>query len=533
MSQILSWIVLLPAVVGLGILLLPKTWEEKSREIAVFTSLIVAVLAILASQGFDAKSLEPLQYHVKFDWIPMLGIHYELGLDGMNLPLVVMTAIITPLAFIGTWTQTQASGQMQKRMAALVLFMETGALGTFLAQDLFLFYIFWEVILVPAYLLVGMYGDKDRAKATLQFFLYTFAGSILMLVGIAWLVHVQSEVSGQASASIQSLMNLKVPFDASAPLAGLFSAQGLLFAAFAAAFFIKSPLVPFHAWLPSTYRQAPTLVSIYLAAILSKMGTYGILKILIPLFPEAAHAYSPFLMSLAAFGIIYGALLAIVQKDFKSVVAYSSLSHVSYILLGLFSLKAEGMGGSLLQMVNHGIAIAGLFLITGFLEKRRGSLELKDFGGWAPQTPVLATGFMVIVLSTVALPGSGGFVGEFAILVASFRVNGIITAFAASGMVLGAVYMLNIFQKTMFGKFADPEAERVSDLNVREIAVLAVLGFFIVGIGTAPQPFLAPSRAAVEESAKRISPEEELPVRQTLPGQVSNERTLEEQGVRL
>lgn len=533
MSHILSWIVLLPALTGLAILCLPKTWEERSRHLAVFVSLIVAVLAIWVSQTFDSKSVEALQFHVKLDWIPMLGIHYELGLDGMNLPLMLLTAILTPLAFIGTWTQTQDSSLMQKRMAALVLIMETGALGTFLAQDLFLFYVCWEVILVPAYLLVGMYGDKDRLKATLQFFLYTFAGSILMLVAIAWLIHTQSQITGQTSASFQSLLNLKIPFDASAGLGGLLSPQGLLFAGFAAAFFIKSPLVPFHGWLLSTYRQAPTLVSIYLAAILSKMGTYGILKVLIPLFPEAANAFSTVLMGLAAFGITYGALLAIVQKDFKSVVAYSSLSHVSYILLGLFSLKAEGMGGALLQMVNHGIAIAGLFLITGFLEKRRGSLLLKDFGGWAPQTPLLATGFMLIVLSTVALPGSGGFVGEFAILVASFRVNPVITAFAATGMVLGAVYMLNLFQKTMFGKFADPEAEKVSDLNAREIAVLAVLGLGILGIGVSPQPFLAPSRTTIEESARRLAPDEELPVRQTLPGQVSNRVQNEEEGLRL
>lgn len=521
MSQILSWIVLLPALAGLLILVLPKSLETKSRQIAVFVSLIVAVLAIIASQSFDVKSLEPLQFHVKYEWLPMLGIHYELGLDGMNLPLVLLTALLTPLAFVGTWAQTSGDGTMQKRMSALVLIMETGALGTFLAQDLFLFYIFWEVILLPAYLLIGMYGGVDRMKTTLQFFLYTFAGSILMLVGIAWMVHAQSQITGTASASIQTLLNLKIPFDANAPLGGLFSQQGLLFAAFAAAFFIKAPLVPFHAWLPSTYRQAPTLVSIYLAAILSKMGTYGILKVLIPLFPLAAHSFSQVLMGLAAFGIVYGALLAIVQKDFKTAVAYSSLSHVSYILLGLFSLKAEGMGGALLQMVNHGIAIAGLFLIASFLEKRRGSLLLKDFGGWAPQTPVLATCFMLIVLSTVALPGSGGFVGEFAILIAAFKVNGYITAIAATGMVLGALYMLNLYQKTMFGHYVDDYVKKVSDLDFREIFVLVVLGVFIVGIGISPQPFLAPSRNTVEESAKRISPEDELPVRATTPGQVS------------
>ncbi len=521
MSQILSWIVLLPAVTGLLILLLPKSWEQRSRQLALLGSVVVAGLTIWVSQHFDAKSLDPFQFHLKHEWLPMLGISYELGVDGMNLPLIMLTVLLTPLAFIGTWSQTSGSAAMQKRMSALVLIMETGALGTFLAQDLFLFYIFWEVILIPAYLLIGMYGGPDRMKATLQFFLYTFAGSILMLIGIAWLVHMQAQVTGHASASIQALMNLHVPFNAKDGPLGLFSSQGMLFAAFAAAFFIKAPLVPFHAWLATTYRQAPTLVSVYLAAILSKMGTYGILKILIPMFPAAAHSFSLVLMSLAAFGIVYGALLAIVQKDFKTAIAYSSLSHVSYILLGIFSLKAEGMGGALLQMVNHGVAIAGLLLIAGFLEKRRHSMNLKDFGGWAIQTPVLATGFMFVVLSTVALPGSGGFVGEFAILVASFRVNGYVTAVAATGMVLGAVYMLNLYQKTMFGPIVDDYVKKVADLDFREIFVLVVLGIFIVGIGMAPQPFLAPSRSAIEESAKRLSPDEELPVRPPVPGQVS------------
>lgn len=512
---------MLPALTGLAILLLPKSLESKSRQIAVLSSFVVAGLSVWAAQRFNVDSIDPLQFHIKSEWLPMLGINYELGLDGLNLPLVMLTALLTPLAFIGTWNQSTGDTLMQKRMSALVLIMETGALGTFLAQDLFLFYVFWEVILIPAYLLIGMYGGADRMKATLQFFLYTFAGSILMLVGIAWLVHSQMQITGQASASFQALRSLHVPFNGSQGPGGLFSPQGLLFAAFAAAFFIKAPLIPFHAWLSTTYRQAPTLVSIYLAAILSKMGAYGILKILIPLFPEAMRSFSLLLMSLAAFGIVYGALLAIVQKDFKTAIAYSSLSHISYILLGMFSLKAEGMGGALLQMVNHGISIAGLFMISGFLAKRRGSLALKDFGGWAPQTPVLATGFMVIVLSTVALPGSGGFVGEFAILVASFRVDGYLTAAGASGMVLGAVYMLNLFQKTMFGPYVDDYVKKVADLDFREIFVLVILGVFIVGIGLAPQPFLARSRTAIEESARRVSPEEELPPRPTLPGQVS------------
>ena len=520
MSQILSWIVLLPALAGFAILLLPKDWERQSRPIAVIVSSIVALLALWLSQNFDPNVVDALQYHIKLSWVPSLGAHYELGLDGINLPLVLLTALLTPVAFIGTWQLT--GGAQQKHLAALVLIMETGALGTFLAQDLFLFYVFWEVILVPAYLLIGMYGGKDRLKATLQFFLYTFAGSLLMLLAIIWLVYSQAQITGVASASISDLLALSIPFDSGLGWHGTLSAQGLLFLAFGAAFFIKAPLVPFHAWLPSTYREAPTLVSIYLAAILSKMGTYGIIKIMLPLLPDAARAYSHVLMGFAAFGIVYGALLAIAQKNFKTAIAYSSLSHVSYILLGLFSLQADGLGGALLQMVNHGIAIAGLFMIVGYLEARRGSTELADFGGWGKSVPVLATCFMLLTLSTVALPGSGGFVGEFAILIASFRVSPIATTIAASGMVLGALYMLNVYQKTMFGRSTTVESQGSKDLDAREIFAMVALGIFIIGIGVVPQRVLAPSRHAVEESAKRFGNADELPKGQSLPGQVMN-----------
>jgi NADH-quinone oxidoreductase subunit M len=505
MNQLLSWMIFLPAVGAALILLLPNT--RLARPLGVLISAVVAVMGLMLWLNFDKAALGP-QFVIKQPWLPDLGVYFEVGLDGLNLPLVVFTALVTPLAFLGTWSlPANATESMQKRMTALVLMMECGALGTFLSQDIFLFYVFWEVILIPAYLLIGMYGGADRLKTTLQFFIYTFAGSLLMLVGIAWLIYAQKATTGEYSASIAELQNLRFAFSPEAGWGGLLSIQGLLFAAFAAAFFVKSPLVPFHAWLPSTYTQAPTLVTIYLAAVLSKMGTYGILKILLPLFPEAARAFAPTLMWLAAIGIVYGAFLAIAQKNLKTAIAYSSLSHVSYILLGLFSLTPSGMNGALLQMVNHGIVIAGLFLLVGHLEKNREGLDLANFGGLAKTMPLLATSFMVMVLSSVALPGTNGFVGEFMILVSSFRVNSAATVLAASGMVLGAVYMLNIYQKTMFGG-ASQEASVGSwtDLSVKEIVVMAALSAAVVGIGVAPQGYLERSRIAIEATVKHISP---------------------------
>jgi NADH-quinone oxidoreductase subunit M len=504
MNQLLSWMIFLPAVGAALILLLPN--PKLARPLGVLISAVVAVVGLILWFNFDSDALGP-QFVIKQPWLPELGVAFEVGLDGLNLPLVVFTALLTPLAFLGTWSlPANASLGMQKRMTAMVLLMECGALGTFLSQDIFLFYVFWEVILIPAYLLIGMYGGADRIKTTLQFFIYTFAGSLLMLVGIAWLIYAQKASSGTFSASMVELQSLRFAFDPQAGWGGLLSVQGLLFAAFAAAFFVKSPLVPFHAWLPSTYTQAPTLVTIYLAAVLSKMGTYGILKILLPLFPDAARAFAPTLMWLAAIGIVYGALLAIAQKNLKTAIAYSSLSHVSYILLGLFSLTPSGMSGALLQMVNHGIAIAGLFLLVGHLEKNRGSLELSAFGGLAKTTPLLATGFMIMVLSSVALPGTNGFVGEFMVLVSSYRVDSGATILAASGMVLGAVYMLNLYQKTMFGPAA-AEAPASADLSIKEIVVIAALSAAVVAIGVAPQGYLLRSKLAIEATVKHISPE--------------------------
>ncbi len=511
MNHLINWIIFFPAIAACVILIVPRSLAGWSRPVALLSSSLVAVLALVAWSRFGTAASAGLSQQTP--WLPLMGASYSVALDGLNLPLVLLTTILTPLIILGTWTMIDGSSARQKTMSAMVLLMETGALGTFLSQDLLLFYVFWEIILVPAYLLVGMYGGEGRARATLQFFLYTFAGSLLMLLGIAWLIYQQQLNGGAPSAAMADLAKLSLPFDRSAG-GGLFSTQGLLFLAFGAAFFVKSPLVPLHGWLPSTYTQAPPIVTIYLAAILSKMGTYGIMKIMLPLFPDAMQAFSSVLMWMAAIGIVYGALLALAQTNLKTAIAYSSLSHVSYILLGLFSMQGPGISGALMQMANHGIIIAGLFLIAAWLEQRRGSQELQAFGGWARTAPVLAVFFMIFSLSSVALPGTNGFVGEFMVLMASFRTHVWPTVLATTGMVLGAMYMLNIYQKTMFGVdkkrgHEDAKASRL-DLGFSEGLVATVLATFIVGLGLWPQTLLQSSSLAVEGVVKRFAKEAKL-----------------------
>lgn len=501
MNQLVNWLIFLPALTAVLILILPRSLVGWSRPLGLLASALGAVFALLAYARFGAPGAEGLAY--TRSWLPQMGASYSVAIDGLNLPLVLLTAVLTPLLIIGTWSLIDGSGARQRSMMAMILLMETGALGTFLSQDLLLFYVFWEIILVPAYLLVGMYGGEGRSRATLQFFLYTFAGSLIMLLGIAWLIY-QQQLSGSGlSASIPHLTALSIPFDASR-FGGLASPQGLLFLAFGAAFFVKSPLVPFHGWLPSTYTAAPPLVTLYLAAILSKMGTYGILKIMLPLFPDAMHAYSSILMGLAAIGVVYGALLALSQSNMKTAIAYSSLSHVSYILLGLFSLEGPGLSGALIQMCNHGIVIAGLFLVVAWLERRSGSLELAAYGGWAKKAPVLASFFMIYTLSSVALPGTSGFVGEFMVLMASFQVQTTATVIAATGMVLGALYMLNIYQKTMFGPSTEPRLAHKAELDGAEILTATALASFVLVLGIWPGILLNRSNAAIEAVVKRF-----------------------------
>jgi NADH-quinone oxidoreductase subunit M len=429
-----------------------------------------------------------MQFKVLKSWIPELGISYQLGIDGISLWLVLLTTFLTPICVLAAWRSIEkgTSGFMIS-----LLMLETGMLGVFCALDLFLFFVFWESMLIPMYLLIGVWGGKRRIYATVKFVLYTMAGSALMLVGILYL-YFQNDNS----------FNLMTLYDK----AGALPHQRLLFLAFFIAFAIKVPLFPFHTWLPDAHVEAPTVGSVILAGVLLKMGTYGILRFCIPLFPEGTVAFTPLISKLAVIGIIYGALVAMVQPDLKKLVAYSSVSHLGFVVLGLFALNSQGMQGGIIQMVNHGLSTGALFLLVGMIYDRRHTRMIADFGGLAKCMPIFATIFLIVTLSSIGLPGLNGFVGEFMILLGSF-VSGAFSkvhaVLAATGVILAAVYMLWMFQRVMFGKLDKPENQALKDLNLREVIVLLPILLFIVWIGVYPKPFLSRIEKSVNHVLKQ------------------------------
>ncbi|MEK6626452.1 MAG: NADH-quinone oxidoreductase subunit M, partial [Bdellovibrionota bacterium] len=374
-----------------------------------------------------------------------------------------------------------------------------------MATDLFLFYFFWEIVLIPMFFMIGIWGGQDRVYATVKFFIYTMAGSLLMLVAIFYLVRIQQELTGHPSALMTDFTSVNIPLDQSSWKAALTSPQMLLFLAFALAFVIKVPMVPFHTWLPDAHVQAPTLGSVFLAAVLLKMGTYGLMRIAIPFFPQSAAMLSPFFYALGIIGIIYGALCALGQTDFKRLVAYSSVSHMGYIIVGLFSFDKVALSGSLYQMINHGISAGGLFLIVGFLYERMHTRNLSDFGGLAKVVPMMAVAFMILTLSSVALPGTNGFVGEFAILLGSFQVAPMVAGLCGLGVILGAVYALKAYQVVMLGPVSTHEGfHHLNDITAKEIVAMVGLVILIFGIGFFPEFFFAKSKATLDVYATNL-----------------------------
>ncbi|MFN7952651.1 MAG: NADH-quinone oxidoreductase subunit M [bacterium] len=474
-------------LVGAVILLAVRGLDERSvRQIALIFSgvtFLVSLAVFLGTPGGAlAQSLgQPVSDEVQATWIPSLGISYHLKIDGLSHFLVLLTTFLTPLVILGSW---EAVDRRVAGYHAAMLALESAMIGAFLAVDLFLFYVFWEAMLIPMYFLIGVWGGKRRIYATVKFFLYTLVGSLLMLVAIVKLAFVVAGLNGgQLSFDLADLMasHGRIP-----P-----AVQAWLFAAFAASFAIKVPLFPFHTWLPDAHVEAPTGGSVILAGILLKMGTYGFLRFAIPLFPVAAMQAAPWIIGLAAIGIVYGAWVASVQQDVKKLVAYSSVSHLGYVMLGLFVFNVEGMQGALLQMINHGLSTGALFFLVGMIYERRHTRELAAFGGIAKVMPVFAALFLVVTLSSIGLPGLNGFIGELLVLAGAFPVSKVLTLVVATGMIWGAVYMLTAYQKVFFGPVTLDENRSLVDLGKREIAILLLMLAPCVWIGVYPRPLLA------------------------------------------
>lgn len=493
--MLLSIVIFLPLLGVIAIALLRNMGASAIKGIALVISLLTFVISIGLYTGFEA-GIEGFQdnpqLYQKLPWISGLGISYHIGIDGISLWLVLLTTFLTPICILAAWNSVEKglSGFMMSLLA-----LETGMLGVFCALDLFLFFVFWEAMLIPMYFLIGIWGGERRIYATIKFVLYTMAGSALMLVGILALYF-------QNGNSFDLVTLLEA--------GGTFKPAMLLFLAFFIAFAIKVPLFPFHTWLPDAHVEAPTVGSVILAGVLLKMGTYGIVRFCLPLFPQAAADATPWIVPLAVIGIIYGALVAMVQPDLKKLVAYSSVSHLGFVVLGLFSQSDAGIQGSVLQMINHGLSTGALFLLVGMIYERRHSRMIVDFGGLAKKMPVFATIFLIVTLSSIGLPGLNGFVGEFKILLGSFVGNAFskwYVVFATTGVILAAVYMLWMYQRVMFGT-PDKTNEALPDLKPREIAVLLPILLFIVWIGVYPNTFLKPMEESVSAVAEKVKVKE-------------------------
>ncbi len=477
---LLTTILFLPLVGALILLGFPREREQAIRLCAMVVMALTFAVSVVLFLLFDG-ALPQMQWVERAAWLTSLGIYYHVGVDGISLPLVLLTTLLTPIAFLQAWRSIEIK---VKEFAILMLVLETGMLGVFLALDMFLFFIFWEVILVPMYFLIGVWGGALRYQAIVKFLLYTMAGSALMLVAIIALHFLNLDPdyggTGQASFYLFDFYRLKLPI----------GMQKLMFGAFFLAFAIKVPLFPFHTWLPLAHVEAPTAGSVILAGVLLKMGTYGLLRFCLPIFPQAAELYAPLISTLAVIGIIYGALVAMVQPDVKKLVAYSSVSHLGFVVLGIFSGTMAGIQGSVLQMVSHGLSTGALFLLIGMIYDRRHTREIADFGGlWKPM-PVFAVFFLVAMFSSIGLPGLNGFVGEFLILLGTFEAHRVFAVFAAIGIILGAVYMLWMYQRVIYGEVTHDVNRQLKDMNGREIALMIPIVVLMFWIGIYPNTFL-------------------------------------------
>src|SRR5437870_5567145 len=487
-----SAIVFTPLLAAFFLLLLPRRDEEGARRIAFGASLLTFLLSLGLLARFDSSTAD-FQFVERVPWIKDFGIQYAVGVDGINLFLVLLTTFLMPLVLLSSWGDVH---ERVKEYLFLFLLLETGMVGTFVAIDLFLFYVFWEVMLIPMYFLIGVWGGPRRIYAALKFLLYTMLGSLLMLVAILYLAYLYNAQHGVVTFDLLRLYDLRIPAQA----------QLWLFAAFALSFAIKVPLFPFHTWLPDAHVEAPTGGSVILAGVLLKMGTYGFLRFALPLFPRAVATAAPLVVALAVAGIVYGALVATVQPDLKKLVAYSSVSHLGFVMLGLFALDRTAVAGSVYQMLNHGLSTGGLFLLVGMIYERRHTRLIADFGGLWTAVPVYAAFFLVVMLASVGLPGLNGFVGEFLILLGSFGRWPWATAVATSGVILGALYLLWMYERVIFGPLAHEENAKLEDLSAREVTVLLPVVALCLVMGLFPAPFLTRMQPSIDLILQRLAP---------------------------
>jgi NADH-quinone oxidoreductase subunit M len=488
-NSLLTYIIFTPLIGALVILLIRSINLVKIA--SIFFAAITFGLSVFLYFNFDATK-SGFQFVEYVPWIYGLNVAYHLGIDGISLLLIVLTTFLTLLALIASW------GSITKRVKAFnffVLLLEVGMLGVFCSLDLFLFYVFWEGMLIPMYFIIGIWGHERRVYAAVKFIIYTMFGSLLMLVAIIWLGYYAGTLPGERFTT--NLVKL-YQISPTMPMA----LQIWMFLAFTLSFAIKVPIFPLHTWLPDAHTEAPMAGSVLLAGVLLKMGTYGFLRFSLPLFPQAAFKFLPLMAVLAIIGIIYGALVSMVQKDLKKLVAYSSVAHLGFVVLGIFAITVESIQGSVIQMVNHGLTTGALFLLVGMMYDRRHSRLISDFGGIARVVPVLSTFFMIAMLGSVGLPGLNGFVGEFLILVGSFKSDFLGSSayaiVATSGVIFAAVYLLWMYQRVFFKVVDKPENEKLADLHLHEALVLAAIVVFVVWIGVHPNTFLSKSEPAVK-----------------------------------
>lgn len=508
-AMILSLVIFLPMVAFFIISFLPRENAKLIKTVSVVFSTGIFLVSLHLFYYFDPNTAA-MQFVYAAPWIPKFGIFYSVGIDGISILLVLLTTITMPIAILSSWS---AITEKVKGYMLSMFMLEFGMIGVFCATDMFLFYCFWEAMLIPMYFLIGIWGGANRIYAAIKFFIFTMFGSLLMLVALIYMYFqtgpmvVDGQIIANHSFALEDFYAISLPFDV----------QVYLFVAYALAFAIKVPMFPFHTWLPDAHVEAPTAGSVILAGVLLKMGTYGFLRFCLPFFPSVA-THETVLMTfcvLAVIGIIYGALVAMVQPDVKKLVAYSSVSHLGFVMLGIFAFNLQGMQGGLIQMINHGISTGALFLMVGMIYERRHTRLIAEYGGLWKVIPAFSVVFMIVTMSSLGLPGTNGFVGEFLVLVGSFTSevigNKIFAVLAMSGVILAAVYLLWMYQRVVFGEVTNPKNEGLKDLNLREYAVILPLVILIFWLGVYPKTFLSMTEKSVEalietvESKKQIA----------------------------